>query len=444
MTKSIVTLKKNVFNRIHLQVFSILIVFILFSCKKNSETIVNDELSVDKAKMWLETTVLADETKLLDKPTSELPEKSYERVLARMNRLAKKLDWGKSESVLKNGIEIIAVPLLRDRLKTSDNLFANRVFLFFKEKNSQIALEVIELYSKKKSIIDVVGVAVEAFENKVFKKKKSINSVDADVFFYNEKYKSLASYKIKDKAWFPNQIFCINKNSLKPSELVVESVAEGCEQWGVFMMYYDDYGNFLYETLLYTYWVGNCWDGAPADSGESSDPYGFGGGTNGGSEPQDPCSLSSQQASSVLNSLSISVSSSGGHEFGVGTAPDMEGIIRKPIVVHRDGVDISYGFGYRDSHELFFKGILFKTGNTSPWKWQSLSFERVARVSGSTPPCFSNSTTASVSGPIISNDKSYAEYSAIVGTTITISCLGGPVMTTETNVFTNIYYANSF
>lgn len=67
----------------------------LFSCKK--ETILESSL-ISEAKTWFMTVVLAEENDLLARPDNEIPRTSPERVLARMNRLSKKLDWANAKT----------------------------------------------------------------------------------------------------------------------------------------------------------------------------------------------------------------------------------------------------------------------------------------------------------------------------------------------------------
>jgi len=168
-----------------------------------------------------------------------------------------------------------------------------------------------------------------------------------------------------------------------------------------------------------------------------------GGGDDGGDEEPE-CSMTNEEAQALLSSMSITAVSDGSYTAGGESSPDGNGIIRKPVIVHRDGAVTNYGLGYSDRYELFFNGIIFKTNINSQWKWESISFDKISKVSGGPPPCISNSTSASVTGPIISGDKLSATYTASVTSTISITCLFGSEVDTETTVLTNTYYANSF
>ncbi len=156
------------------------------------------------------------------------------------------------------------------------------------------------------------------------------------------------------------------------------------------------------------------------------------------------CDFDLETAQNILNSITTTLISNGGYASGAETAPDASGIIRKPVVVHNDGVTNNYGFGYSENHKLFFTGILFKNTQNAQWKWESLSYSDIQRVSGSTPPCISSNVSASVSGPIISTNKTEASYSAVVTTTVTVSCLAGAKVGTNISNFSRTYYAASY
>lgn len=66
------------------------------------------------------------------------------------------------------------------------------------------------------------------------------------------------------------------------------------------------------------------------------------------------------------------------------------------------------------------------------------------RISGSTPPCITSDVTASVAGPLISNDKMSASFESVVSTTVSVGCLGGARVGTYSVPINGTYNANSF
>jgi hypothetical protein len=251
---------------------------LIFSCKK--ETAVDSSL-INEAKTWFTTVLLAKENNLLAKPISALPKGSYERVLARMNRLANKLDWNNVKLSSKNGTQVIAIPLVNDKINTINNSTITRVFVFYKRQREPMHLEIVELINKKGEVSNCLSVAFAAFNNRLFKQNNPIEIQDISIFFYDENYIPIVSYEINNTNWIVLNAYCTNRKKISTKHNERSSLNADCEEWGTFLVEYDDYGNIVSEVLLFTYLV--CQDGDGIDTGESSDPSGSGG--NGGGDP---------------------------------------------------------------------------------------------------------------------------------------------------------------
>lgn len=179
-----------------------------------------------------------------------------------------------------------------------------------------------------------------------------------------------------------------------------------CTDW-YWITWNEDTGEIISELYLYTV----C-----------QDPCGAAGvGGTGGSE-QGECNLSCAAAREVLNAVTYTLLDEVSVSAGAESAPDSNGIIRKPVIVDRHSVTYNWMLGYKSTYTLIFRGVIFKTTANAMWRWESLVFDNVRKTSGSTPPCFSASTTASVAGPVISFDKETASFSAAVTTTLFVTC----------------------
>ena len=240
------------------QLFPFLLLFIavsifLFSCQK-TERIAIDSSEAAEAKSWFANNVLASESRMLAKPFSELPEMAPKRVLARMNKLTKKLDWSKAITGSADKLDYVLVPLQKDDLALKNNYFMKRVFVFYKYNNAPMQIQVVELLTKNQPAANPVQLASALFERKVAARRLPAQIQDVKAFFYDKEYSTLDAYEIKNNQWQVLQASCVNKQvSRQAAES--EGAHSNCEEWGVFRVTYDENGNEIERELLYTYWV---------------------------------------------------------------------------------------------------------------------------------------------------------------------------------------------
>ena len=153
--------------------------------------------------------------------------------------------------------------------------------------------------------------------------------------------------------------------------------------------------------------------------------------------------MTNEQAQAALNSITTSIESDGISIIGQETVPDVNGIIKKPVVVKRHSIKYTFPGGITATYSLFFPGVIFKTTTNSVWKWESLSFQKIERTAGSNPACLSASVSAIVS-LVISADKTKADFTAAVKAELQVSCLGGWIINTKTDPANGTYYAYEF
>lgn len=277
-------MESKFFSRLGEQSISPLLLFVvvsilLMACQK-TETVNIDNSSVAEAKSWFSVNVLAGESRMLAKPFSELPATAPARVHARMNKLSKKLDWSKAITGSADKLEYVLVPLQKDNLQLKNNYFIKRVFVFYEYNNAPMQMQVVELLSKGQAAADPAQLAATLFERKVAAKRLPSQIQDIQAFFYDKQYNTLDAYTIKDNQWQVLQASCLNK--VNNNQLATESENSSCQQWNVYLVYYDEEGNEVDRELLFSYWKGNCNSGG--DYPYEEQPEESGGGEEEGNE----------------------------------------------------------------------------------------------------------------------------------------------------------------
>jgi len=153
----------------------------------------------------------------------------------------------------------------------------------------------------------------------------------------------------------------------------------------------------------------------------------------------DQCNMSQEDARALLDAVTSEVVYEETPGGGSETAPDANGTIKKPVVLNRHSVNYNWGLGYSSKYTLFFSGVLFKTNANASWKWNSIKYDEVKKTSGGAPPCFTANVTATVSGPVISNDKYFAAFEADVTSSLEFACLGGKQVDSDTDKIIGSY-----
>jgi hypothetical protein len=93
-----------------------------------------------------------------------------------------------------------------------------------------------------------------------------------------------------------------------------------------------------------------------------------------------------------------------------------------------------------------FTGVKFKNSPTDIWKWESLVFATLRETESYIPPCFTLTAVATVAGPVLSPSGAWADWTASLTATGTVTI----AMTnlTETKTISEPhgarYYASDF
>jgi hypothetical protein len=128
----------------------------------------------------------------------------------------------------------------------------------------------------------------------------------------------------------------------------------------------------------------------------------------GGDNPPETCTecgnVTEAQAQAQLNEITNTPNYAVGTSIlGVETAPDANGIIKKPWANH--GITYSYTrLGYWTStYAAHYTGKLYKNNQANEWKFESINFNDVHKISGQLPPCFSTQIASNIQAGVVEN-----------------------------------------
>jgi hypothetical protein len=205
-------------------------------------------------------------------------------------------------------------------------------------------------------------------------------------------------------------------------EIIADQITEICGEW---------------------YNTGNCWTEqyCPQVVGTPCQLYGIGCDDSVGDPPSSQCNMSREDADNALAAITSVTEYEATSGSGSETPPDANGIIRKPLNIHRHSQRYNWGLGYSSKYTLFFNAVLYKTVSNSTWKFETFAFDQITKADGAAPPCYTVVVTASVSGVIINNQAS-ASFTSTITCSVSIACLGGLEMGTKTDNINGQYEAN--
>lgn len=218
----------------------------------------------DDAKEWFTSTVVKDESNMLAKPYTELPKDAPSRVFARMEKLEALLNWSESKSYTVDKLQLLIVPVKEAIVTLENKVVAKRCIVFYREQNGSIEMNVIEKFIQKKSYNESNPDFWEtSFLNYFYKGNSRLENCNADICIYDKGYQFKAGFTVKNGAWKASGVRAIigkvsnvESNFIENNQ-VATTVNSDCQLWGVWLVYYDENGNEIDRTLLYTYCVYN-------------------------------------------------------------------------------------------------------------------------------------------------------------------------------------------
>ena len=260
-------------------------ILLFTSCQKQIDTAFEEPVTKDnfvaESKAWFASGPVMAEKKMLELPFTILPQQAPQRLFARINKLEKKLIWEDAKLYNNAAGNYIIVPLNYSLKPIGENYELARFIVFYKSKTSGITMEIVELLSKKGESFkgkqaEIIAASVN---NKLAQKNENISGVNADVFFYNDRYRRVASFEIKAGQWYNSknalQLKANSSINLTDNNTSNSTSVESCQLWGLFRQYWEN--GVIYEELLYTFYVGDCSSGGSGNPNEEpGEPAGGG------------------------------------------------------------------------------------------------------------------------------------------------------------------------
>lgn len=282
----------------------------LVGCKKDIDIDgsknVSSGISVLEAKSWFVNGPVAFDKKIHELPNTFLPQNAPLRIFSRMTKIENKLKWEEAESYKINDIEYLIVPIVANLKKYGDNYELVKSAIFYRSSGKVIKMNIIELFSKKGTSLN--GNSKEiiriAFLNKMTHKNVGFERLNANIFFYDEVYRRIASYDFNDGTFKVSEIILKNikkdETNIKSGSLTENLNGEDCQTWNVYLDTYLD-GELISHEWIGSYDVGNC----VGDDPEEEMPEGEGGGSGGeevNNYMSDPCK---NAALAAINTVGI-------------------------------------------------------------------------------------------------------------------------------------------
>jgi hypothetical protein len=359
------------------------------ACKKQFNPDVDSNSFIGKAQKWFMNDVVNKEREMLEKPDSILG--LYTRRFARMEKLSVLLDWREAKEYYQDGIHFVITPVNQSRKPfNNQNFEAARSLIFYLDNSGRIHMNIMEILSKKGSILgsNLQEDTRLAFVNKQVKKSSRIEGLSATIIFYNESYRQEGSFQVVNGSWSPVKTELKNQATVKKRPLNTRNqrtTCQTCTHWYLVGYWYDT------QTLeVLSYEILDEWDEC-VETGSPSPEY--------GSEP-----FSSDEA---CNETDIQNEGAAALESFQSVSEDLQAVTTLPETISPNGTirrekDYEWIFGrsYWMSYSWYFKsyehGVHIKLGDT--WYWESLTHKGISSMLGSAPgqvTCTINSATPS-------------------------------------------------
>lgn len=152
------------------------------------------------------------------------------------------------------------------------------------------------------------------------------------------------------------------------------------------------------------------------------------------------CNMSAGEAQAALDAITVEPINGQGQVFsGSESAPDANGIIRKPVTREGGGARVKLLINIYLTYKSKFTGVVYKNSPNGAWKWESFAYNSFQLTDGTIPPCFSVTASAVVS-TAISSDKITASAAGNCTIISSIPCLGG-VASSYSEPFSSTHYS---
>lgn len=238
---------------------SLFVITFLVSCKRDAliEKSQQKEISILQAKQFYDENVKND-FRTQNISSSNFSAKSKDRLI---KKLGKYLRWNSTQTLTTDNESILLVDIDDSNISLKRDITIIRKLIFSKINTPNIEMNVVEVISFKKNnektILERIKTAFQ--DHKKGRPQKHTN--DITVLVYDANYIRSSTFTkgesvpsiIRSKIDPKNTIQNTTSSTTFQSKSSVD-----CVQWGVFHILRDGTGNIISETLLYTYYIGDC------------------------------------------------------------------------------------------------------------------------------------------------------------------------------------------
>jgi hypothetical protein len=238
----------------------ILSFILLLSCHKKASIPELKSLSISEVKTWFDNNIIQVEQAMFSNPVPNSSSFSDQRILARMSKLEKLMDWSNAYFYNVGEIRTIIVPVKHNKNLKSANYDIARSVLFYQKTSGNIELNIIEILGAKAQKIKekVTELTTLAVYNKLTGKSDAIIDIDATIFFYDYTYQSTTSFALQGNKWAVSYSRLINKHKINSSDsdnkYSIQSTSENqsCTTFYVVYDWYNEYGELVDWEILYS------------------------------------------------------------------------------------------------------------------------------------------------------------------------------------------------
>ncbi len=254
-------MKKNFSNKTHLVPILFLVIIFSNSCKRDIDTpaITETNISVQQAKDFFiqKTNLLLETGNIIS--TSLNNSKSKKNAIKNLGNYVR---WASNKQISTNQASFLLIDIDDSKIFFKKNISVIRKLVFSKTNSSNLEMNVVEVISFKKmdeaELLEKIKTSFIDYQNGIPQKSNK----ETIVLIYDANYvRSSTFVKEGNTPSIKRTTVNLRENTLQTN--VSNSNRQStnsvdCVLWGVFFIEKDGYGNVISETLLYTYYVGEC------------------------------------------------------------------------------------------------------------------------------------------------------------------------------------------
>ncbi|MDP1841813.1 MAG: hypothetical protein Q8K64_00225 [Sediminibacterium sp.] len=302
--------------------FLIALLLSVQSCKREIDivSIVPPEITVEQAKEYYlqKFNIPVQNANIVSNSASSNKATSKNSI---MKRLEKYIRWNVTKKTQTNNESILLVDIDDSRILFKKDVFVTRKLVFYKTNTKSLEMNVVEIIGFKKlerqEEIEYIQDAILNFKNGRNQKQNNLVNIliyDAN-YVRSEKLINGEQSKFIFRASTNKTINgFIQKDTLQNNLNSIKALSEGCTLWYVIFTIRDNYGNVVSETLLYSYYEGNCNGGEGSPITEEQYDPGIGGDLNLDESYQSIVDEYADNSSSNNNTFNTNITSPNGSD----------------------------------------------------------------------------------------------------------------------------------